>query len=75
MGIRKAKHEVVEPMPRSGRVVIGVAVLCVVALAVVAGKFYLANWRGEMVFLPFALFLGVVLIAALFARFFRKHRS
>lgn len=43
-----------------------------VGLVVLGGRFYLANWHGDIVFLPVVLLLGLLLVAAVFHRFFRK---
>ena len=72
MGKRKASQQL-EPMPRVGRLVIGILAVIFVVLVLVAGKFYLPNWRGNFVFLPVALFIGFLLIAAVLVRMFRKN--
>jgi hypothetical protein len=43
-----------------------------IGLVLVGGKFYLGNWRGDMLFLPVALFMGLLLIAAVLVHFFKR---
>jgi hypothetical protein len=37
------------------------------------GKYYLGHWRGDTLFLPVALFVGLLLIAAVSVHFFKKN--
>jgi len=67
------KSRELKPLPRSAFFVIGVLTMVLVGLVLVGGKFYLANWRGNTVFLPVALFLGLLLGAAVIVRFFKKN--
>jgi hypothetical protein len=60
-------------MPKSGRIVIGAFALVVLLLVLGTGKFYLFPWRGDEMFLSFALLVGVLLVAAVAARAFRKN--
>ena len=62
-----------EPLPRSAFFIIGVLALVLVGLVLVGGRFYVANWRGNTVFLPVALFLGLLLVTAVTIRFFKKN--
>ena len=71
--MRKHKAKEPEPMPPKVRVFVAVFALIFVALVLVAGKFYLPNWRGgDAVFLPVALFIGVLLVAAVVTQIFRR---
>jgi len=72
MGSRKAKKEL-EPLPRAGWVVIGIVLSSFVGLAALTGRFYLQNWRGDTVFLPFVLFIGLQLIAVILGIAFRVY--
>ena len=47
--------------------------MVLVGLVLVGGRFYVANWRGNTVFLPVALFLGLLLVTAVIIRFFKKN--
>jgi hypothetical protein len=47
-------------------------VVVLIGLVLAGGRYYLGNWRGDMLFLPVALFLGLLLIAALLVHFFKK---
>jgi len=67
------KSQQVEPLPRWAFFIIAVLAVVLVGLVLVGGKFYLANWRGNFVFLPVALFLGLLLIAAVIRQFFKKN--
>jgi hypothetical protein len=69
---RRKSHEL-EPLPRSAFFIIGVLAMVLVGLVLVGGRFYLANWRGNTVFLPVALFLGLLLFVAVIIRFFKKN--
>jgi hypothetical protein len=70
--MKRGESEQVEPLPRPAVfIVAGLVVL--VGFVLVGGKLYLANWRGDMLFLPVALFLGFLLVAAVVRRFFRKN--
>jgi hypothetical protein len=71
--MKRRKSEQVEPLPRSAALTIAVLVVVLVGFVLVSGKFYLANWRGDIVFLPVALFLGLLLVVAVVRRFFRKN--
>ena len=68
----KRKPEKLEPLPRTTFIVVGLVLVVLVGLAFVGGKYYLGNWRDDMLFLPVALFLGLLLIAAVSVRFFKK---
>jgi len=70
--MRKRKDTELEPMPRTIRIWLAVFAVIFVGLVLVAGKYFLANWRADAVFLPVALFIGVLLVAGLVARLFRK---
>lgn len=72
MGMKRRKSQQIEPLPRSAFFVIAVLALVLAGLVLIGGRFYLANWRGNIVFLPFVLFLGLLLIAAVVARFFKN---
>jgi hypothetical protein len=69
---RRKSHDL-EPLPRSAFFIIGILAMILVGLVLVGGRFYLANWRGNVVFLPVALFLGLLLIAAVVIRFRKKN--
>lgn len=71
--MKKSKSERLEPLPRVAYVVIAVMGAILLVLVLVAGRFYLANWRGDAVFLPVALFLGLLLIAAVAKWLTNKH--
>jgi hypothetical protein len=43
-----------------------------IGLVLAGGKYYLGNWRGDMLFLPVALFMGLLLISAVLVHFFKK---
>ena len=60
------------PMPKAVRTGIVVLGLVFLGLILVAGKFYLPNWRGDTVFLPVALFVAVLLVAAVLVQLFKK---
>jgi uncharacterized protein (DUF983 family) len=62
-----------EPLPKSAFFIIAVLGMVLVGLVLVGGRFYLANWRGNTVFLPVALFLGLLLVASVIIRFFKKN--
>jgi TM2 domain-containing membrane protein YozV len=71
--MRRRKNAALEPMPKSGRIVIGIFALVVLLLVLGTGKFYLFPWRGDVMFLSFGLLVGVLLVAALAARAFRRN--
>jgi hypothetical protein len=71
--MKRRKSQQIEPLPRSAFFVIAVLALVFAGLVLIGGRFYLANWRGNIVFLPFVLFLGLLLIAAVVVRFFKKN--
>jgi uncharacterized protein (DUF983 family) len=71
--MKRRKSQELEPLPRSAFFIIVVLGMVLVGLVLVGGKFYLANWRGNMVFLPVVLFLGLLLIAAVIIRFSKKN--
>ena len=72
--MKRRKSQELEPLPRSAFFIIVVLAMVLVCLVLVGGKLYLANWRGNnMVFLPVALFLGLLLIAAVIRQFFKKN--
>jgi hypothetical protein len=50
--MKRRKSQELEPLPRSAFFIIVVLAMALVGLVLVGGKFYLANWRGNMVFLP-----------------------
>jgi hypothetical protein len=60
------------PMPKAVRTGIVVLGLVFLGLTLVAGKFYLPNWRGDTVFLPVALLVAVLLVAAVLVQLFKK---
>ncbi|HKW33581.1 MAG TPA: hypothetical protein VJN92_11295 [Candidatus Acidoferrum sp.] len=62
-----------EPLPRSASVIIGAMAIVFVGLVLASGKFYLAHWRGNVVFLPVVVFIGLLLITAVFIQFFKKN--
>lgn len=71
--MKKSKSEKLEPLPRVAYFVIGVLGAILFVLVLVGGKFYLGNWRGDALFLPVALFLGLLLIAAVAKWLTNKH--
>jgi uncharacterized protein (DUF983 family) len=71
--MKRRKSQELEPLPRSAFFIIDVLGMVLVGLVLVGGKFYLASWRGNMVFLPVALSLGLLLIAAVIIRVFKKN--
>jgi hypothetical protein len=73
--MRKPKETGVEPMPRCVRLGLAAFAIVLVVLVLVVGKYYLPNWKGDAIFLPFAIFIGLVLVSALAAlvvRLFKK---
>jgi hypothetical protein len=66
------KPRELEPLPRSVLWIIGALATILAGSVLLGGKFYLANWRGDAVFLPVAILIGLLLIAAAITRFFRK---
>jgi hypothetical protein len=68
----KRKDTELEPMPRTVRIWLVVFAVIFVVLVLVAGKYFLANWKGNAVFLPVALFIGLLLVAAVISQVFRK---
>jgi hypothetical protein len=66
------KHEKLEPLPRSTFIVVALMAVVFLGAVFAGGKYYLGNWRGDMLFLPVALFLGLLLIAAVVVHFFKK---
>jgi NhaP-type Na+/H+ or K+/H+ antiporter len=74
MGKSKVKKES-EPMPEAGRVVIGIVLFSFGCLALLTGKLYLNNWRGDTVFLPFVLLIGLLLIVVIGGLIFRLARK
>ena len=70
--MRKRSTNELEPMPRTVRVFLIAFALILVALVLIAGKFYLPNWKGNIIFLPVALFIGLLLVAAVVAQMFRR---
>jgi hypothetical protein len=74
MGKRKAKKEL-EPMPAAGRVVIGIVLFSFIGLTLLTGKLYMHNWRGDTVFLPFVLSIGLLLIVVIAGLAFRLARK
>lgn len=73
--MRKRKDAELEPMPRHVKVVLVVFTVILVALAFVAGSYYLANWKGDVIFLPVALFIGILLVAAVVSMILRASRK
>jgi len=65
--MRKLKAKETEPLPRSMKVGLAMFALVFVALLFVGSKYYLANWKGDAIFLPVALFIGLLLVAAFIA--------
>jgi len=57
-------------MPKAVRAGIVVLGLVFLGLFFVAGKFYLFNGRGDTVFLPVALFVAALLVAAVLLQLF-----
>jgi hypothetical protein len=72
MGMRKRKANELEPMPRAVRIFLIAFAFIFVALVLLAGKFYLPNWKGNIIFLPVALFTGLLLVAAIVAQISRR---
>jgi hypothetical protein len=70
--MNKRKPEKLEPLFRTTFIVVGLMAVVLIGLVVAGGRYYLGNWRGDMLFLPVALFLGLLLIAALLVHFFKK---
>ena len=70
MGKRRVKE--LGPMPKTVRTAIVVLGLVFIGLVLVASKFYLPNWRGDTVFLPVALLIAILLIAAVIVQLLRK---
>ena len=70
--MNKRKPEKLEPLPRSTFIVVGFMAVVLLGFVLAGGKYYLGNWRGDMLFLPVALFLGLVLVAAVLVHFFKK---
>ncbi len=70
--MKKRKAKELEPMPRTVRVSLAIFAVIFVALVFVVGEYFLANWKGNVIFLPVALFIGVLLVAAVVAQIFRK---
>ena len=66
------KPEKLEPLPRTTSIVVGLMAVVLIGLVLAGGKYYLGNWHGDMLFLPVALFLGLLLIAAVLVHFFKK---
>lgn len=71
--MRKRRVKELGLMPKAVRIGSVVLGLVFSGLILVAGKFYLPNWRGETVFLPVALFIAVLLIAAVLVQRFKKN--
>jgi len=71
--MKRRKSHALEPLPRSAFFIIGVLALVLVGLVLAGGRFYVANWRGNTLFLPIALFLGLLLVTAVIIRFFKKN--
>jgi hypothetical protein len=62
--MRKRKETGLEPMPRTVRNWLAALAVIFVVFVLVAGKYSLANWRANAVFLPVVLFIGLLLVAA-----------
>lgn len=58
--MNKRKPEKLEPLPRTTFIVVGLMAVVLIGLALAGGKYYLGNWRGDMLFLPVALFLATL---------------
>jgi len=71
--MKKRKAEELEPLPRTTFIVVGLMAVVLIGLVFAGGKYYLGNWRGDTLFLPVALFLGLQLIAAVLVHFFKKN--
>jgi hypothetical protein len=71
--MKKRKHEELEPLPRTTFIVVGLMAVVLIGLVFAGGKYYLGNWRGDTLFLPVAVFLGPLLIAAALVHFFKKN--
>jgi hypothetical protein len=69
--MRKRKETELEQMPRAVRIWLVALAVIFVFLVLVVGKYFLANWRANMVFLPVVLFIGLLLIAAVVVQLFR----
>lgn len=71
--MKQRKSHQIEPLPRSAFFVIAILAFVFVGLVLIGGHFYLPNWRGDIVFLPVVLFLGLLLVAAVVVRLFKKN--
>ena len=71
VGKRRVKE--LGQMPKAVRMGIVVLGLVFSGLILAAGKFYLPNWRGNTVFLPVALFIALLVIAAVLVQLFKTN--
>jgi hypothetical protein len=65
---RKSESLQLKPIHRFTFGIAGIIFLCTGIVSLLTGRFLYANQRGAMVFAPFGLLIGVVLILAAFAR-------
>ena len=71
--MKRTKSQKFETLPGSAYFVVALLGAILVAFAAVVGKLYLANWRGDVLFLPVGLFLGLLLTVAV-VRWLAKKR-
>jgi len=71
--MRQRKSKKPEPMPRAVLIFLVALAFILAALVLITGKFYLPNWKGNIIFLPVAIFIGFLLVAAAVARIVRKN--
>ena len=71
--MKKRRSWEIGPLPRWAPFVVAMLTLVFVVLVLIGGRFYLATWRGDIVFLPTVLFLGLLLVAAVVVRLFKKN--
>ena len=71
--MKKRRSQQIEPLPRSAFFLIAIFALVFAGLVLIGGRFYLPHWRGNVVFLPVVLFLGLLLVAALVVRLLKKN--
>lgn len=60
--MKRNKEKELPPTPRSVIVVAVVLAVFFVGLVLMSGNLYLANWRGEMAYVPFVLLVGGLLV-------------
>ncbi len=70
--MKKHKNAELEPMPRYMKAVLAVLAIIFAAFVFLAGRYYLPNWKGGVIFLPVALLIGLLLIAAVIVRVKRR---